>query len=184
MSDVLRSISTGACKPSRSSNGTRRCAPGNNNCKKTLWSRFPWKLLKTCSCPSSSSSTTTRVSFFFLKSNLVILGQKKSPERNEVDNKIPVFKSEERWKLTKVKSGSSPIFVSPSKTRMPVGVSPKLQEKTTSTSKRSQTDERMIISRHKHYEVIGTLISPVLGPVLAKHGVHVHPVHLQVLRLV
>ena len=42
----------------------------------------------------------------------------------------------------------------------------------------------MIISRDKHYEVIGTLISPVLGPVLPKHGVHVHPVHLQVLRLV
>ena len=51
-----------------------------------------------CSAPSSSSSTTTRVSFFFLKSSLVIFGQKKSP-----------------------------ILVSPSKTKIPVGVSPRLK---------------------------------------------------------
>ena len=56
---------------------------------------------KVCSCsvPSSSSSTTTSVSFFFLKSNLVIFGQKKSP-----------------------------ILVSPSKTKIPVGVRPRLKK--------------------------------------------------------
>lgn len=41
---------------------------------------FGWSSLKTnvcsCSLPWSSSSTTTRVNLFFLKSNLVILGQK------------------------------------------------------------------------------------------------------------
>ena len=62
----------------------------------SLWNWTEKLSLFTCSYPSSLSSTTTKVSFFFLKSNLVILGQQKSP-----------------------------ILVSPSKTRIPVGVSPK-----------------------------------------------------------
>ena len=62
---------------------------------------FTHRNTKVCSCsvPSSSSSTTTNVNFFFLKSSFVILGQKKSP-----------------------------ILVSPSKTKIPVGVRPKLKE--------------------------------------------------------
>ena len=52
---------------------------------------------KTCSSPSSSSSTTTRVSFFFLKSNLVILGQKKSPERNEIHNEFLQYVNDVHW---------------------------------------------------------------------------------------
>ena len=67
--------------------------------QKTLWNRFPWKWLKTCSCPSSSSSTTTRVSFFFLKSNLVILGQKKSPTSNEIQNEVSVISWKWKWRI-------------------------------------------------------------------------------------
>ena len=55
-------------------------------------------------------------------------------ERDEVVNDTHVF-----W--MKVKSVSSPIFVSPSKTRMPVGVRPKLKRKSVKTVLNSRMPE-------------------------------------------
>ena len=83
--------------------------------------------------------------------------EKKSPERDEVDGNM------------KVKRVFSPIFVSPSKTRIPVGVRPKLKEKSVKTILNNKTantripeDPRIIIKTETGFVIplTYTLIHP------------------------
>ena len=114
MHDALQRISTNACKLSHSA-----------ICNLNIFYKLTKYFLnfqtdlntKVCSCsvPSSSSSTTTSVSFFFLKSSFVILGQKKSP-----------------------------ILVSPSKTKIPVGVRPRLKNNNLVKIKSDKNKDKII----------------------------------------